>query len=126
MSYYDVLGIPQDADEETIRSAFRNLARRYHPDAGEGSSSERFRQLVEAYEILSDPAERRLYDLSLRPVRQRAVPVEPMVAGPEPMRSTQARTTIFSPYARRPDWDGLFDEVFHSIDDFFGPTLFRW
>jgi len=114
MSYYDVLGIPIDADEEAIRSAFRGLARRYHPDAGEGSSAERFRQVAEAYATLSDPAHRRVYDLSLRRVRPRVVPVEPL------------STNIFFHHTRPPDWDNLFDEILHSIDEFFGPPFFRW
>lgn len=127
MSYYDVLGIPFNADEDTIRSAFRSLARRYHPDAGEGSSVERFRQAAEAYETLSDPAHRRLYDLSLRRVHERVAPVEPMVAGQGPfMRGAEARTRIFFHYGRRPDLDDLFAEILRSIDDFFGPPLFRW
>jgi curved DNA-binding protein CbpA len=54
MNCYSVLGVPSDADSETIRSAFRILARRYHPDSGSGSSAEKFRQIVEAYETLSD------------------------------------------------------------------------
>ncbi|NWF83362.1 MAG: J domain-containing protein, partial [Bryobacteraceae bacterium] len=50
MTHYAVLGVPHDADERSIRSAFRTLVRRYHPDAGEGSSADTFRRLVEAYE----------------------------------------------------------------------------
>jgi len=128
MSYYDVLGIPFDADENAVRSAYRTLARRYHPDAGEGSSVERFRQVVEAYEILNDPAHRRLYDLSLRPsIRRRAVPVEPMVASTEPLvRDAQAQAEMFFRATRPPDWDDLFEEMIRSMEDFFGPRRFRW
>src|SRR5689334_4009784 len=128
MSYYDVLGIPFDADEDTVRSAYRTLARRYHPDAGEGSSVERFRQVVEAYEILNDPAHRRLYDLSLRPsVRRRAVPVEPMVASTEPLvRDAQAQAEMFFRATRPPNWDDLFEEMIRSMEDLFGPRRFRW
>ena len=67
MSLYSVLGIPRDADEQMIRSAYRILARRYHPDRGAGSSSEKFRQIAEAYQTLIDPASRLAYDRSLRP-----------------------------------------------------------
>jgi DnaJ-class molecular chaperone len=111
-----------------VRSAYRTLARRYHPDAGEGSSVERFRQVVEAYEILNDPAHRRLYDLSLRPsVRRRAVPVEPMVASTGPLvRDAQAQAGMFFRATRPPDWDDLFEEMIRSMDDFFGPRRFRW
>src|SRR5579871_5654375 len=55
MNYYVVLGIAEDADGDTIRSAFRALARRYHPDAGSGSSVAEFRRALEAYATLSDP-----------------------------------------------------------------------
>ena len=48
MDYYVVLGIAEDADEETVRSAFRALARRYHPDVGAGSSPIEFQRAREA------------------------------------------------------------------------------
>jgi curved DNA-binding protein CbpA len=54
MNYYVVLGIAEDADGDTIRSAFRALARRYHPDAGPGSSAVEFQRALEAYETVSD------------------------------------------------------------------------
>ena len=66
MNYYVVLGIAEDADGDTIRSAFRAMARRYHPDAGAGASSEAFRRVVEAYETLNDPHRRRVYDRGLQ------------------------------------------------------------
>jgi curved DNA-binding protein CbpA len=77
MNYYVVLGIEEDADSTSIRRAFRALARRYHPDAGAGSSAIEFRRVLEAYETLSDPDRRRLYDRRLGVVRGRpAVVVE--------------------------------------------------
>ncbi len=66
MNLYAVIGISRDADDERIRSAYRTLARRYHPDRGAGSSAEKFRQVNEAYETLIDPGRRQSYDLSLR------------------------------------------------------------
>ena len=87
MNYYVVLGIPEDADEETTRRAFRALVRRYHPDAGVGSSSEKFREIVDAYETLRDPLRRASYDSSLRAARNgaRHASVEPVHA--EPLRA---------------------------------------
>src|SRR5881628_919485 len=73
MNYYVVLGIPENANEETTRSAFRTLVRRYHPDAGAGSSPEKFREIVDAYETLRDPVRRASYDSSLRAARLRTV-----------------------------------------------------
>jgi curved DNA-binding protein CbpA len=58
MNYYVVLGVTRNASHEAIRQAFRALARQYHPDTGTGSSVEKFRQIVDAYEMLSDPARR--------------------------------------------------------------------
>jgi curved DNA-binding protein len=61
--YYDVLGVARDADAEEIQQAFRRLARRYHPDVSKDpASEERFKEINEAYQVLSDPDSRRRYD----------------------------------------------------------------
>lgn len=61
--YYKVLGVPRDADAETIKTAFRRLAHRYHPDVStEPDAEQRFREIAEAYGVLSDPAKRASYD----------------------------------------------------------------
>jgi molecular chaperone DnaJ len=61
--YYEVLGVPQDADEEAIRSAYRSLARELHPDVSANpEAQEAFTQLTEAYRVLSKPTTRVLYD----------------------------------------------------------------
>ena len=61
--HYTVLGLSPTATEAEIRSAFRRLARQYHPDVNpDPAAPERFRALVSAYEVLSDPARRREYD----------------------------------------------------------------
>jgi DnaJ-class molecular chaperone len=61
--YYRILGVDRGADEKTIKSAYRKLARKYHPDVSKGKDSEqRFREVTEAYEVLSDPEKRRRYD----------------------------------------------------------------
>jgi molecular chaperone DnaJ len=129
MNFYVVLGIAEDADSDTIRSAFRALARRYHPDAGAGSSTAEFRRALEAYETLSDPARRRLYDRDLRGSRVRptiiAEPIGPWSVaelftsravsfGFPNRRVTVTRSILF---------DELFDELFSSMhDDWF----WRW
>ena len=62
--YYRILGVDRDADQSQIKKAFRRLARQTHPDAnpGDAQAEERFREVAEAYEVLSDPERRRSYD----------------------------------------------------------------
>jgi molecular chaperone DnaJ len=61
--YYEVLGVGRDADETTIKKAFRRLARELHPDVSEApDAEERFKEAVEAYEVLSKTETRELYD----------------------------------------------------------------
>jgi molecular chaperone DnaJ len=61
--YYEVLGVARDADAKTIKNAFRQLARRYHPDTStEPDAEQRFKEIAEAYGVLSDPAKRASYD----------------------------------------------------------------
>src|SRR5260221_9615478 len=62
--YYELLGVPRKASAKDIRTAFRKLARKYHPDLnpGDKSAEEKFKQLQEAYDVLSDTKKRQMYD----------------------------------------------------------------
>jgi curved DNA-binding protein len=61
--YYDALGVSRNASADEIQQAFRRLARRYHPDVSKDpASEERFKEINEAYQVLSDPDSRRRYD----------------------------------------------------------------
>lgn len=63
-NYYEVIGVARDATAEEIRSAYRRLAKRYHPDAhpGDRECERRFREINEAYGVLGDPRQRERYD----------------------------------------------------------------
>src|SRR4051794_33198260 len=61
--YYELLGIPRDADDAQIKKAFRALARKLHPDVSDDpDAEERFKEVAEAYEVLSNRETRELYD----------------------------------------------------------------
>src|SRR5580692_814079 len=64
--YYAVLGVPKTAAEKDIKSAYRKAARKWHPDANPNNqkeAEEKFKDIQEAYEVLSDPEKRRKYDV---------------------------------------------------------------
>jgi curved DNA-binding protein len=87
--YYEVLGVPRTASEQEIRSAFRRLARKHHPDMnpGDPGATERFKEISEAYEVLSDPEKRKRYD-ALGPDWER------YAAGPQPRGSRVEYRTV--------------------------------
>jgi len=62
--YYETLGVPRSAEAEEIRKVYRKLARKFHPDLnpGDKSAEERFRNVQEAYDVLSDSKKRQMYD----------------------------------------------------------------
>jgi len=61
--YYEILGIPKGSSSEEVKKAYRNLARRHHPDVDKSSGAEqRFKEINEAYQVLSDPQKKETYD----------------------------------------------------------------
>ena len=62
--YYEVLGVNRDADDDQLKSSYRKLALKYHPDrnSGNNEAEEKFKEASEAYEVLRDPQKRKIYD----------------------------------------------------------------
>ena len=63
IDYYDLLQISPNADTDVIRRVFRHLAKRYHPDVQNGGDPERFRQILRAHKVLTNPEKRTAYDV---------------------------------------------------------------
>jgi len=106
MDYYAILNLSPEADIEEIKRAFRQLARQFHPDvAGEGSR-ERFQQIHQAYQVLSDPEQRRRYDAQRQSAQRQSPPSSP-AAGE---RRVVIRSTGSSS-AEQPNPEGLKEGI---------------
>ena len=136
MNHYVVLDVDEDADSETIRKAFRRLVRRYHPDAGAGSSSDAFLRVVEAYETLNDPERRRVYDRARQRARVSSQQTLARIIEPlsnrvtaEPITSTRFTSVRYRDpvdFVHVPiDVDALFEQLFRSFDAGFWPARRR-
>jgi curved DNA-binding protein CbpA len=68
--HYEVLQLSPRADQTTIQRVFRHLAKRYHPDNQESGDADRFKQVMDAFEVLSDPARRAQYDARYQDLRE--------------------------------------------------------
>jgi molecular chaperone DnaJ len=103
MDLYIVLGVPQGATESEIKRAYRRLARRYHPDInpGDQTAEERFREILEAYETLIDPARRSRYDAGHR-------------TSPSPGRQA-AEFEGFDFSTRGADYSATFGDLFAEV-----------
>jgi DnaJ-class molecular chaperone len=102
--YYKTLGVDRRADDKAIKTAYRRLARKYHPDVRKGSA-DRFKEISEAYEVLSDPEKRARYD-TLGPDWQRYVRAEP--GGRAPFEGHEVR------FERGGDVEG-FSDFFRAV-----------
>lgn len=118
--YYIILGVSRTESSAGIHEAFRKLAKKHHPDLGGPESTDTFQEIAQAYEILSDPEQRRTYDQTLscgesflraEPLnqagRQDTYRAEPSV--PKPMSILHDFQTI------RPSFDALFDRIFRNF-----------
>lgn len=98
--YYQLLGVERNATADDIRAAYRKLALKYHPDRNPGNkeAERKFKEISEAYDVLSDPERRRLYDLH----------------GHEGLRGT----------AHRDFQSASFEDIFEAFGDIFGDSSF--
>lgn len=105
--YYKILGVDRKADSKAIGEAFRRLARQYHPDVNKDpQAAEKFKEINEAYQVLSDPEKRARYDQMLD-LRERGMPWEQVFTRPGP---------------RAGEWTVLFGEpqdLFGGFSEFF-------
>ena len=99
---YTILGVPRNAAQAAIRSAFRALALRHHPDRAGPSSAERFAEIRAAYETLSDAAARRAYDDARSRRAERTAPPR----GPHGRGRPSALDARFADRVRPVDWIG--------------------
>lgn len=70
LDYYDLLQVSESAEPETVNRVYRLLAQRFHPDNQETGNEGRFREITEAYQVLSDPEKRARYDVSYQQKRK--------------------------------------------------------
>lgn len=76
-NYYELLGVARSADEKALKSAYRRLVLKYHPDVAKGKqAADRFREIHEAYAVLSNPEQRARYDALWAADRVRAWPAD--------------------------------------------------
>src|SRR5262252_3699936 len=92
--YYAILGVDRSADDKTIKSAYRRLARKYHPDVAKGKDAggEKFKEISEAYNVLSDPEKRKRYD-TLGPDWERYARAGAAGGGSSPFGGQEVRFT---------------------------------
>lgn len=115
--HYKTLGVARTASEKELKSAFRKLARKYHPDtnAGDPTAEERFKDINEAYEVLSDPPSRKLYDRygdDWRAYRDAGYTGDEPAGQPRPGSHTTYRRTYSPGQAGEEDFGSFFESVF--------------
>jgi DnaJ-class molecular chaperone len=129
-SYFAILGISPDATLAEIRSAYRRLAKEFHPDHYTGSSK-RFRDIQEAYSVLGNSRRRREYEQNIRrirpkrPLRTNAYPEpEPLIPEEEPVDIGDV-SPVRSFQSFSPSFDEIFDWLWNNFSDMAQPKSGR-
>ncbi|MGD8338713.1 MAG: DnaJ domain-containing protein [Desulfobacterales bacterium] len=119
-SYFAILEVPSGATPEEVRSAYRRLAKEFHPDHYEGGS-EPFRQIQEAYAVLGDPVRRSAYEKSLADVVVKRTTGHALYSEPEPLIPEEGPVNIgeISPVRSFQTVSPSFDEIFDWVWDNF-------
>ena len=122
--YYAVLGVARDASPEEIKKAYRRLARQLHPDVNPDRRQERFKEVTGAYEVLSDPEKREMYDLGGDPfVDRRRLRVRASASATSWTRSSARRRRRRGPRPRqRRGQDALIRLELDLAEAAFGAT----
>jgi len=117
-THYDNLQIPRDADEQTIRQAYRRLSKQYHPDLNPSEDASRIMQLINrAYTVLSDPEQRAEHDRWIRQQETLRIPQQPTLrwqSAPQPQRQPENECSASNTAAPAPKtskqkpWQSLF------------------
>mmetsp|Transcript_17709 Transcript_17709/g.24618 ORF Transcript_17709/g.24618 Transcript_17709/m.24618 type:complete len:276 (-) Transcript_17709:324-1151(-) len=131
-TYYDILEIKSNAELIDIKKAYRRLALKHHPDRNNGSSesTEKFKEIGEAYEVLSDPSKKREYDLTLRQGTATSTTGSGSGSGsgsgtnvyrhrPRPSNFHRQRRDPFAQFNDLFHNDPFFQEAFRDMDDAF-------
>src|SRR3990167_10061580 len=93
-SHYDTLGIRKEATAEQIKKAYFQMAKKYHPDAGDETAISKFHEVTEAYKVLSDPVTKKAHDLMLAGEMPKTTELPPSYRSqPEPSTTTTTTST---------------------------------
>jgi curved DNA-binding protein len=110
--YYRILGVSESASEDEIKKAYRRLAKKHHPDANPSNrkgSEEKFKEISEAYDVLSDPQKRRQYD-EIRRYGGQGIPFEEMFRG----RGAGQQGGVHVEYGDGGAFGDLFEQLFRE------------
>ena len=129
-SYFAILGVASGASAEEIRSAYRRLAKAYHPDRYPGGSGP-FRQIQEAYSVLGNPLKRRDYEkirvgrhLKRPPISEAQRPPEPLIPSQEPVHLGEI-SPLRSFQRHSPSYDEIFDWLWDNFSSLNRPKSER-